>query len=100
MCFGVRLQTTRNAKPVKTENKNIARVRYRDGVFQLRVLAECWDTVIRSTQIYAKITEHEIAEDMQRAESRIEDKFQVVFKSKEYGNEDKNKKHVRCAVLY
>lgn len=34
---------------------------------------------LRSTQIYAKITEHKIAEDMQRAESRIEDKFQVVL---------------------
>ena len=28
---------------------------------------------------YAKITEHKIAEDMQRAESRIENKFQVVL---------------------
>lgn len=34
---------------------------------------------LRSTQIYAKITEHKIADDMQRAESRIEDKFQVVL---------------------
>ena len=34
---------------------------------------------LRSTQIYAKITEHKIAEDMQKAESRIEDKFQVVL---------------------
>lgn len=34
---------------------------------------------LRSTQIYAKITEHKIAEDMQRAESRIKDKFQVVL---------------------
>ena len=34
---------------------------------------------LRSTQIYAKITEHKIAEDMQRAESRIQDKFQVVL---------------------
>ncbi len=31
MCLGVRLQTSRYAKPVKTENKNISRVRYRDG---------------------------------------------------------------------
>lgn len=34
---------------------------------------------LRSTQIYAKITEHKIAEDMQKAESRIEDKFRVVL---------------------
>ena len=34
---------------------------------------------LRSTQIYAKITEHKIAEDIQRVESRIEDKFQVVL---------------------
>lgn len=34
---------------------------------------------LRSTQIYAKITEHKIAEDMQKAESRIKDKFQVVL---------------------
>ena len=34
---------------------------------------------LRSTQIYAKITEHKIAEDMQKAESRIEDKFQVAL---------------------
>lgn len=40
---------------------------------------------LRSTQIYAKIMEHKIAEDMQRAESRIE---------------DKNKKYVCRAVLY
>lgn len=34
---------------------------------------------LRSTQIYAKITEHKIAEDIQRVESRIENKFQVVL---------------------
>ena len=34
---------------------------------------------LRSTQIYAKITEHKIAEDIQRVESHIENKFQVVL---------------------
>jgi site-specific recombinase XerD len=32
---------------------------------------------LRSTQIYAKITNHKIAEDMGRVESRIENKFQL-----------------------
>ncbi|KAA6317285.1 Tyrosine recombinase XerC, partial [termite gut metagenome] len=32
---------------------------------------------LRSTQIYAKITNHKIAEDMQRVEARIENKFQL-----------------------
>ncbi|KAA6317463.1 Tyrosine recombinase XerC [termite gut metagenome] len=32
---------------------------------------------LRSTQIYAKITNHKIAEDMERLESRIEHKFQL-----------------------
>ncbi|GHU13869.1 tyrosine recombinase [Betaproteobacteria bacterium] len=33
---------------------------------------------LRSTQIYAKITNHKIAEDVKRVESRIESRFQIV----------------------
>lgn len=33
---------------------------------------------LRSTRIYAKITNHKIAEDMEALEERIKDKFQVV----------------------